>query len=1082
MDARTPSTTSTTSTTPGSGMSAQIRDAKGLALELKGMLKRNDPWDRTVEYQRDTLRKAYLRIIFAPVPPSSTRTGTTDPSLRARPSTSTASASTANAASSSHPARQLDLLNLLWLDTTHALITSYRSRLSALDKAIAADPTAHRSRASSSRARLADPDPDFTRGDPSNPPPGPVARRKLLHAFRQFLSAEDAFWRTLCGRLAGRLDGAEAEGLRGLGIVPTQAEEEEGQGQGEEVGEEERRRRRRDALPLAHKALICYGDLARYAELYSEAPVAPSNGGGGGGEGGKGRGKGRKKGGDGQQRQGEGKTYAKAAGCYTQARLLLPDNGNPSNQLAVLSQYAHDALSSVYHYLRALATRQPFATARANLQVTLKRAVARWAAEGAGGQAEGDEKERFVAACVALHGVLFTKERLSDLPALQSLTHALFLTATRERLLTSDVVLKVVVTALAALWDARMARSSVGVGKSATGASSVAVGAGTGGGAPSSAGPSSEPHLLLHVLDLYTTLLTVSSSETNELVASLPRPSTSSTSPPANHNPHAALSAVLRRSLPALRILHRWLLAQGEYVERVAVRVEAAERRRARTSASQDEAQRAVGESEEGSQRVGGVELREKLDGLWAALADFANSMLVAFPSSSPSSSAPPADAQPQPLWLEEDVELLGFAPLRRRTAEASASAAQVRRVGRDVHPNDEQVMRVREGMRDIEGLAESPLSHFAFSDGAYVFRPRDYASQSSSLSKPARTDGAPEPVPAGEEAQDEEDTDMLDQATEDDPVDRAMRIDAADKLDMGGLESEEEEEEDDEDEEEEQIVFEGNRSSRASPSQQGSPAPSRASPAAPPPAVSPLAGAARARTADDLRQLLLAGSGPSARPSSSSALPPPAASPSPHASPFASPLAGPPLTRHPTAPAAPSLPLSPPTSSSIWAPPSGAAPAGLALFPPAPVSAAAAAPVTPRAFEALPNVVHGSPAAQAHAAAGSGWGAAPYAYTPPPAQHQRQPHQPPYPPAQPHQSPFSAPPPLAHFPPSSHSQPLPTRALPAPAPAPANGGFSTAFAGLGGGFGPFAPGAAGGAGGWPAMPPPPPPQRGQGG
>ena len=29
-----------------------FRDAKGLSLELKAMLKRKDPWDREVEFQR----------------------------------------------------------------------------------------------------------------------------------------------------------------------------------------------------------------------------------------------------------------------------------------------------------------------------------------------------------------------------------------------------------------------------------------------------------------------------------------------------------------------------------------------------------------------------------------------------------------------------------------------------------------------------------------------------------------------------------------------------------------------------------------------------------------------------------------------------------------------------------------------------------------------------------------------------------------------------------------------------------------------------------------------------------------------
>lgn len=84
--------------------------------------------------------------------------------------------------------------------------------------------------------------------------------------------------------------------------------------------------------------------------------------------------------------------------------------GNPSNQLAVLAQYAADPLSSVYHYYRALCVRSPFATAKANLRITFSKAVARWFAPD-GGEPDGDDAERFKAAFIALHGIFFTKQQ-----------------------------------------------------------------------------------------------------------------------------------------------------------------------------------------------------------------------------------------------------------------------------------------------------------------------------------------------------------------------------------------------------------------------------------------------------------------------------------------------------------------------------------------------------------------------------------------------------------------------------------------------------------------------------------------------
>lgn len=197
-------------------------------------------------------------------------------------------------------------------------------------------------------------------------------------------------------------------------------EEEEGGGE-RDLSDEERRARRAAVLPLAHKALVCFGDLARYAELYSDAGAAgpaPAAGGAGpgrkGGRGGRGG-----KGGAAAQAvaaaERRSKSYVKAAECYNQARLLLPDNGNPSNQLAVLAQYSSDPLSSIYHYYRALTVRHPFSTARANLQITFAKALARWfpgdGAGGGGGEPEGDEGDRFKAAFVVLQGILFTKDR-----------------------------------------------------------------------------------------------------------------------------------------------------------------------------------------------------------------------------------------------------------------------------------------------------------------------------------------------------------------------------------------------------------------------------------------------------------------------------------------------------------------------------------------------------------------------------------------------------------------------------------------------------------------------------------------------
>ena len=266
-----------------------------------------------------SLRKAYLRVIFSSAsdrrPDERSRTDV----LRSRTSSSTSLSSTS-------PTRRLDTLNLLWLDTTHALITSYRGRLAELDKQIAAAPKGHKNK-NRDRNQIGN------GGDILPAAVGPVARRKLIHSFRQFLGKEEEFWRTLCGRFASRLYPEEAAELRSVGIVATSFLSANDPGLPEShavpdhvAQEVERDRLRAGVLPLAHKALICFGDLARYSELYSEnsvgqPPVESHKGRGRGGR------RGGKAAGNAPAADRRIKTYTKAAECYSQARLLLPDNG-----------------------------------------------------------------------------------------------------------------------------------------------------------------------------------------------------------------------------------------------------------------------------------------------------------------------------------------------------------------------------------------------------------------------------------------------------------------------------------------------------------------------------------------------------------------------------------------------------------------------------------------------------------------------------------------------------------------------------------------------------------------------------------
>lgn len=261
-----------------------------------------------------SLRKAYLHILFSP-PVSSSHTSTS-----ATPGNPTSSPVNS---SSSHASRLQDVLNLLWLDTSHALIHVYRNKVAGMEKAIAEAPNAHRGKGRNGRGG---PMPGGAGGARGNNIPGPTARRRLVQSFRTFLKQEEEFFRTLLSRLAVSLYPSDLAGLKSLGVVTPTPEEDDESGVHVTPSAEERKARRSSAVALAHKALICFGDLARYRELYNEPGTgAPSIGAGDGDH--KERRAVEKGKSDGDRKL---KNWTRAAECYHQARLLLPDNGSSS--------------------------------------------------------------------------------------------------------------------------------------------------------------------------------------------------------------------------------------------------------------------------------------------------------------------------------------------------------------------------------------------------------------------------------------------------------------------------------------------------------------------------------------------------------------------------------------------------------------------------------------------------------------------------------------------------------------------------------------------------------------------------------
>jgi hypothetical protein len=201
--------------------------------------------------------------------------------------------------------RRLFGLNVLFLNTSHNIIQTFRQRLNALDK-LAASGGNPRGGSNSKRR----PDAAGDRGSSSA-----AQRRKLLQSFRDFLAKEEAYWRDLLIRVVGVFDVEEARTplrLLQLGVGDWEADSDFKASK--EIHDQ--------AVLLCHKVLICFGDIARYRELYAEGSKKAAN-----------VSSPKPKGGKlapaaiaqaNEKREG---SWAKAFEAYHQARLLVPDDG-----------------------------------------------------------------------------------------------------------------------------------------------------------------------------------------------------------------------------------------------------------------------------------------------------------------------------------------------------------------------------------------------------------------------------------------------------------------------------------------------------------------------------------------------------------------------------------------------------------------------------------------------------------------------------------------------------------------------------------------------------------------------------------
>uniref|UniRef100_A0A8H7XU36 Protein SMG7 n=1 Tax=Psilocybe cubensis TaxID=181762 RepID=A0A8H7XU36_PSICU len=739
-------------------------EAKSIHQSLKELLKTKEPFDKEVDFQRKNLRRRYLNLLLV------------------------------------HPdaKESKDVENHLWMQTSYAFISSYKQSIAALDRS-----TQNNQRHQQQQQQQG-----------QRPPPPrqnhDVERRKLVQRFRQFLADEEKFWTQLVLRLRRLFDLREAHpALVALGLleadnvaassIPEVSETRDGVMHGASgrnhfqfppedpsvsfapTTAEEREGR----LAILSKALICLGDIARYRELYNE-----SNGKRAGHEdGGSGR-RGRNRRGGGPDLPPRPRNYDKARQCYEQARLLVPYEGNPSHQLAILSSYQKDSFASLIHYYRALCVSQPYDTAAENLGTVLSKALEMWRQRT---KRERDKNgtndmqlpprvrvELFKERVVVLHalwrvGMDKGLEKMKSMsPKHNEKVFHDFYALVSERHLPIDLISNTIVLSQGALWKHRMIRDTPSTSHRKTDAAPVQPGTAT----------LIEWGMLDHLMDMHLVLLEVGKDELKD-----PQIMEEGADDIAQR-----ISATFRRTLPALRIASKWLRANYKYVvqDQEFIAYQSRESSKGINIVKKDE------------NKISGYS--KKTQRFWKGYAQFMLALSQAFPANK---------LHPFLSPLEEDVEMKGFLPLRKLMGEEKGKEkAQVNGAQREqVHPNVEQLMRISDLLEDAKVLVQmenSPLmminNHIMF-DPLMVeeVRPRLQQEVSPVVDNDSATSNHAQAPPVHDDTgkQIEPDVDIEDvdhlSSTDDDPVGEAFE-----HLKTGGNVLDEEED----DEEEDEIVW----------------------------------------------------------------------------------------------------------------------------------------------------------------------------------------------------------------------------------------------------------------------------------
>ncbi|XP_078358285.1 nonsense-mediated mRNA decay factor SMG7-like [Oculina patagonica] len=137
---------------------------------------------------------------------------------------------------------------------------------------------------------------------------------------------------------------------------------------------------------------------------------------------------------------------------YHHALVLVPSNGQPYNQLAILASGKGDELATVYYYCRSIAVKNPFPAASTNLHKTLSKVVARHNTRD--GNLEISKAE-FGHIFLQFHGHVYLVQDFDQARTLKDRIIAAFKGILTQNKFTSEFLIKLVAITLFLLWNIR---------------------------------------------------------------------------------------------------------------------------------------------------------------------------------------------------------------------------------------------------------------------------------------------------------------------------------------------------------------------------------------------------------------------------------------------------------------------------------------------------------------------------------------------------------------------------------------------------------------------------------------------------